>query len=125
MPYRALLVGSVAFCLSCTTVPAVKANSPSSCEIGKVCVVRGTLTTSHKMGSIREGQGCIAVALPESVNDDWDQKTVEASGMISKAPDYPGLVTFKLKGRNVDAEACYSGLVMFVDRIRIVSRTPG
>lgn len=96
---------------STTLVPIGK------CNVGGTCAVQGTLVASHGMGSIRDQDDCVAVALPEFVPDTWNLKTVEAWGTIYKAPDYPGLVTYKLNGRDVDAEACYSGLTMFVDHI--------
>jgi hypothetical protein len=113
----ALAVSLDSGCAVVTDAPPVPINE---CRVGRFCVVEGTLVATHQMGSIKDKAGCVAVALPPSIPDAWDALPVRASGMIYKAPDEPGLVTYKLRGRDVDAEACYSGLVMFVDRIEKV-----
>ena len=102
--------------LSCSSA-AMMVEPVTQCHTNEKCTIRGTLIASHGMGAIKDRSGCIAVALPEKVPSSWSGRTVEASGGIYKAPDYPGLVTYKLRGRNVDAEACYSGIAMFVDHI--------
>lgn len=94
-----------------------EASAVSKCAVGRICSVRGVLVATHRTGAIRDDSGCIAVALPAFVPDGWNGRTVKASGLVYRAVDLPGLVTYKLKDRMVDAEACYSGRVLFVDRI--------
>lgn len=72
------------------------------------------------MGRIEDQTACVAVALPEYVTDDWDLRQVRASGEIHRAPDVLGLVTYKIHDREFDAEACYSGLAMYVEQIEQV-----
>jgi hypothetical protein len=103
---------------SCASNPSqvIPANQ---CKTGEICIVKGTLIVGEGMGSVRDQSGCVAVALPQDVPDSWNEHFVRAIGKIYQAPDYPGLITYKLKGRNVDAESCYSGMAMFVDRIEL------
>lgn len=101
---------------------AGQASTPvEQCVPEKTCVVQGQLIASHGTGSINDGDACVSVALPDYVPMTWNFETVKAFGTVYKAPSYPGLVTFNLRGREVDAEACYSGLVMYVDRIEKTS----
>jgi hypothetical protein len=92
-----------------------------SCKISKACTIRGILNVQGHVGSIRasyaNSRDCVAVALPANIADAWTGQAVQASGMIDPMPDLPGLTSYKLKGREVDVEACTSGLVMYVDRI--------
>jgi hypothetical protein len=69
------------------------------------------------MGRIEDETACLAVALPEYVTDDWNLRQVRASGEIHRAPDLDGLVKYKISDREFDAESCYSGLAMYVERI--------
>lgn len=124
MPRRLVyVIGVAAICVSCSTRSA-ETTPTSRCGVGRNCIVQGKLVATHGTGSIRDESGCIAVALPEYVSDDWNLQLVRASGVIYRAPDYPGLVTYRLKDRVVDAEACYSGLAMYVDKIEKISSLP-
>lgn len=84
------------------------------CIVGEECVVEGLLIATMQMGRIEDDSNCIAVALPESVGDDWNLTRVRATGRTYKAPDFSGLVTYKIQDRDVDAEACYSGIAIYV-----------
>jgi hypothetical protein len=116
-------VGLMAGWLSCSTTGSAQ-DSISPCSVGKVCTVEGTLVGGRGTGSIRgkDEYDCVAVALPPDTPDSWDRRKVHASGMIYKQPDYP-FVTYDLKGRTVDAEACYTGLVMFVDSVELIANS--
>ena len=110
-----LLVMSIA-CTACT--PETYAATPiDQCVVGEECVVEGQLIATKRKGRIEDESACIAVALPESVGDDWNLMRVRATGRIYKAPDAPGLVTYKIQDRDFDAEACYSGYAMYVEEI--------
>ena len=106
-------------CTSCA-VQTIEPKRISQCNIDDSCVVEGQLIATEGMGRIQDDTGCIAVALPSYVTDDWNLQQVKASGKIYKAPDYEGFVTYKILERIFDAEACYSGLAMYVDDIELV-----
>jgi hypothetical protein len=95
----------------------------SHCVIGEPCAVWAKLNATNHIGSVRDETGCIAVALPNDVTDALNAHFVGVAGVVYKIPDHPGLITYKLKGRVVDVEACQSGLVMFVDTIEEVPET--
>lgn len=110
-----LLVMSIA-CTACT--PETFSATPiDECVVGEECVVEGQLIATKQKGRIEDDSDCIAVALPESVGDNWNLTQVRATGRVYRAPDAPGLVTYKIQDRDVDAEACYSGYAMYVDDI--------
>lgn len=87
------------------------------CVVGEVCVVEGQLIATKHKGRIEEDGACIAVALPDAVGDDWNLLQVRATGRIYSAPEFSGLVTYKIRDREFDAEACYSRLAMYVDEL--------
>jgi len=103
-------------CTSCTSRNMDRARI-TQCAVGAACVVEGQLIATKGKGRIEDESGCIAVALPTYVDDDWNLQRVKASGSVYKAPDYPGLITYTIRDRVFDAEACYSGLAMYVDQI--------
>jgi hypothetical protein len=88
--------------------------------VGDRCVVEGQLVATSGVGRIDDETACLAVALPQYVTDDWNLKNVRASGVIHRAPELPGLVTYKIRDREFDAESCYSGLAMYVENIEEV-----
>ncbi|MFZ1992088.1 MAG: hypothetical protein WAW96_20215 [Alphaproteobacteria bacterium] len=95
------------------------------CTMGKECLVEGFLVATEKKGSIRvaanqNASGCIAVALRADVPESWNLRHVKAIGMVSRRPNFPGMFSYKLKDRVIDAEACQSDLAMYVDRIETV-----
>src|SRR6185436_21076552 len=91
------------------------------CIVGEQCVVEGELVAASGSGRIGDDEEeCLAVALPEYVTDDWDSRYVRASGEIYRAPELGGLVKYKIRDRWFDAESCYSGLAMYVEKIEQV-----
>lgn len=113
------LVILASFIGSCSSLAEQPIVPVAKCEVGKVCAIEGLLRGT-RTGSIRDQTGCVAVALPPGIPPGWYAKRVRASGKIYEAPDTPGLVLWDLRGRDVDAEACYSGRAMYVDRIKRV-----
>jgi hypothetical protein len=121
MSHRLLLILPVAVSLTWSALAAEQPKPSVQCSVGNSCMLEGQLIATQGTGSVRYDDSCVAVALPQYVTDSWNLQTVKASGTIYKALSYPGLVTYQLLGRKVDAEACYSGLVMYVDRIEKVT----
>jgi hypothetical protein len=108
--------GIAAICSACAALP-LEPSPIAACIVGDACVVEGRLVATSGVGRIEDETGCVAVALPEYVTDDWNLRQVRASGEIYGAPDLEGLVKYKIRDREFDAEACYSGLAMYVAQI--------
>lgn len=99
----------------------------SRCIVGEVCHVEGTLVAGERTGRIEGNEpadesdtNCVSVARPEKFAGVYVGVPVRASGKIYMAPDLPGLMSWKLSDRWVDAESCYSGLAMYVDTIELL-----
>ena len=130
---RSLSVVWIGLSIACTSCAwrATHAVRVSRCNEGAVCVVEGQLVAAHgaygvdadlttSNGRIEDKSGCIAVALPPDVTDDWNPRRVRASGQVYALPDGLGLFSVKIRDRWFDVEACYSGLAMYVDQIEQV-----
>ena len=103
--------------VNCAGAPIHQTVPISQCVAGENCAVEGKLVVSNGRGRIEDKTGCLAVALSDSVPDDWNLERVKAMGQIYRAPSAPGLITYKIRGRAFDAEMCNSGLAMYVDRV--------
>jgi hypothetical protein len=111
-----LLGGLAVSCLACAEQPG-EVTRIDQCMVGDTCVVEGQLVATSGVGRIEDETGCLAVGLPKSVTDDWNLRHVRISGEIHSAPDLAGLVKYKIRDREFDAESCYSGLAIYVEKI--------
>ena len=127
MPLRFLGVISIASCFVCAGCAGQFHASKwvSKCAVGEVCAVDGKLVANEGKGRIEGPRNetdtdCITVALPPELDGEYDAVPVRASGAVTEMPVIPGASEVTIRDRWVDAEACYSGLVMYVDEIALL-----